>query len=615
MISRLTSESQRLFALVILLTLPVSLLSAEDIEKEAPVFSLGTRPFVVVTAASANRLRDDAALLFDAAGMPDVVDTVLDKLDENVQGLEGLNWDRPAGIMVFLNSVFPPSFEFVAFLPISDMERFQSMMELGTAVMKEDTEVEGRYELITPRRNLQIQIQGEYALIQLPMMDPDPAFDREIPAPDLLVAGLTNQFDVAVSLDVEAVPKATRDLILNLLVSTMSTQIQQRDEEPESQYQIRKSWMEADIQAFRLLFDECRRISFGIDIVEEERVANIDVLVEVREATQLLEEIFASSTKPSYFTPLLSDSSPLSLSWSAVVAERDRERYVGVLEGLKGELSRVVEEQDLGTVPEEGSPLYLALDALQQTAREGHLDVFGQMYRDSNNKLAVVGAIRLEDGEAIAGGLADLLTRLLGKDTIGEIETAFSQHADITFHRIRFRNPDAGALELFGGDPGIIVGAGPRSGWICIGGEDSFDTLKSVMDELAAAYENPIEREIPASLRLVLRVNDLIELVQGAEAAKKEANAAAEVPTEEVVPATTAEAQPGQRPSPANRRDQFRRRREESNKLMQEALAEGDDEIRVEARPIDNGMRIRVRLQEGFLRGVGRIIGQRIAGN
>ncbi|MCA9050065.1 MAG: hypothetical protein KDA89_15115, partial [Planctomycetaceae bacterium] len=345
----------------------------EDSGDSKPLFSLGDRPFALVTAAGVNRVRDEAQFVFDVAGVPDVVDAIMGRLEDNVNGLDGLNWDRPAGVMVFLNSVFPPSFEFVAFLPISDIEHFQSMMELGTAVFRKDSSAEGRYELITPQRNLQIRVEGDYALIQLPIMDPDPAFERDIPSPTTLVTGLTNQFDVAVSLDVEAVPKATRDLILNVMTSTMSTQIQQRDDEPFSQYQIRKSWMEADIDAFKLMFDEIRRFSVGIDVVAEERVANLDVLIEVREATKLLEEIFAASSKPSHFTPILSETSPLSLSWSAVMADRDRERYTGVLDGLKGELSRrISENSELGTVPDESSPLYQALDALKQTVQEGH---------------------------------------------------------------------------------------------------------------------------------------------------------------------------------------------------------------------------------------------------
>ena len=63
--------------------------------------------------------------------------------------------------------------EFVAFLPMTDINQFQSMMELGPVIMREDPLEEGRFELITPRRSIQIRTQGDYAFIQLPPMDPD----------------------------------------------------------------------------------------------------------------------------------------------------------------------------------------------------------------------------------------------------------------------------------------------------------------------------------------------------------------------------------------------------------------------------------------------------------
>ena len=575
---------------------PVTTFARDEDDEPAPLFALGSKPMVVVTAASASRLREEATYMFNTAGLPDAVDAIMEKLDENVKGLKGLDWERPAGIMMYLESVFPPAFEFVAFLPVTTPGEFRSMMELGSVIMRQEPGEEGRYELITARRNLQIRIEGDYAFIQLPMMDPDPAFERDLPDPGALVSALTSQFDVAISLDVESIPKGTRDLVLNMLTSTMSTQMQQRDDEPESTYKIRKSWMEADIDGMKLFFDECRRISFGLNVVSEQRAAHVDVLLDVREGTKMLEEIFASATKPSYFTPIISDTSPISLSWSAVIAERDIERYEGVLEGLKGELARAIEENDLGSIPDDGSPLFHAIAALQETVSEGHLDAFGQFYRDSSEKLVVAGALRVQDGNAISVGLLDLLMRVQGQGDIGQIETGYREHAGVNFHRIEFKNPDAGALKLFGSNPGITFGVGERSIWACIGGDDSFETLTGVMDDLVEAYENPTDHQVPASFRLVAKVNQLIELVQGAEGGDQVA---------EDAPKSAASSER------AKRVEQFRQRRAQSNLLFREALAEGDDEIRLEGRPTENGMRLRVRLDEGFIRGLGRVIATR----
>lgn len=598
---------------------------AQDDDGPTPIFSAGSRPFVYVMAASANRIKDEATYMFDVAGMPDAVNGILGVLDETVNGLSGLDWDRPAGMMVYLNSVFPPSFEVVSFLPVSSVEEFQSMMELGTQVMREEPNEPGRFELITPRRNIQIRIENNYAFIQMPIMEPDPAFDRDLPSPTTMVAGLANQFDLGITLDVEAVPKATRSLLTNVLTSTMSTQMQQRDEEAESTYELRKAWMQADIDAFKLMFDECQKMSFGVNVDSDSRTANIDFVIDVKNGGQLLEEILASSTKPSYFSPLLSDDAPVSLSWSGLMAERDRERYGNALEALKGEVARVVEEDgELGVVPSNGSPLFAALDALQTTAREGYLDMFGQFYNDSDGKLALVGALRIQDGEDVASGLGDVLRRVQEKVHFGKLTIGSSEHNGVAFHRLEIDDVDAGAVEIFGKGAGVTIGAGARTMWVCIGGDKSFDTLTGTMDQLVTAYENPAERQMVSAMRLVVKVNEVITLAKSADEAKDKAKAekaaeekaAAGKATAVVEEETKQVAGSSGRGSEREKRvSQWRERRAAQRELFMEALAEGDDRIELNARPTDHGMRMRASFEEGFIRGVGRMIGSRFSEN
>lgn len=589
----------------------------EDDEVE-PIFSMGKRPFVVVAASSANQLKEKAGFVFESAGYPNAVDAVLEKLDENVNGLNGINWDRPAGVMVFLDSVIPPAFEFVAFLPMSDVGQFRNMMELGPVVMRDVPNEEGRFELITPNRDIQIRTHGDYAFIQLPPMDPDPAFDRELPNPTGLVAGLTGQFDFGVTLDVDAVPKATRDLIFNMISATMSTQMQQRDEEPDAVYAVRDAWQQRDLAGLKLFFEDTQRISLGLNVDTESSTANIDFVIQARNASDFLKEILLSSSKPSYFTPLVSDLAPISVSYSALMAERDREAGAEAVEALKGWLAMTVEQEELGQVPDEGSPLFHGITALKQTVSEGHLDLFSQIYRDANEKIAVVGALRVEDGEAVAAGLQDLLMRLRDQKDIGEIEIAHREHSGVAYHRIAFDNPDAGAYELFGAKPGFMIGGSARSIWFCIGGEGSFDVLKGVMDELVAAYDNPTERVSPAPMSITMHVSDLIELVQGAEAAnRKEREKSLETDEAKFEEVTKELNAPAAKPDERQQRFQeFRERRrkerEQRRDILVETLAEGDDMIHIEFRPVDDGMRIRARFDSGFVRAVGKMIGSGI---
>lgn len=583
----------------------------------APMFGTGTRPIVTLNFASANRLKEQAQFLFDTAETPDAMDSIMETLEENVNGLEGLNWDRPGGIMVFLNSVLPPALEMVAYVPISSVDEFQSMVELGPVIMQKDTKVEGRYELIGPRRNTPVRIQGNYAFIQLPPMSPDPAFERDLPSPVNLVAGLSNEFDVSLSFDVDAVPKPTRDLLFNMLTSFLSTQHQQRDDEPDAVYAVRDAWQKRDIAATKMFFQDAKRFAFGLSLSQEEACANIDIVMEARDASDMLEEMFLSISKPSYFGAIASDDAPVSVLYSTTMAERDAVALADVFDAAKGWLAFQIEQDGIGDIPQEGSPLFQALTALSETARAAHFDMFTQLYQDSSNKLAVVGALRVEDGEAIASGLQDALGRLQGRDGLGDIEIGAKQHAGISFHTIRFEDTPSEAVDIFGSSPGITVGVGARSLWFVIGGEDGFDTLSGVIDQLELSYENPSDSRLVAADRIVVNVGKLREVFESPGGEDEDTKAeVVEKDGEDAAAPDAANKDRGQRNSRGGGRgSEMRRRRQEAGGLFVQALEEGQDRIEISIRPTDQGVRMRAKMDTGFIRGAGRFMNTMVGGD
>lgn len=615
------AHSKRRFSIaaatLALTVLTSSIASAQDSDTSpAPMFGAGTRPIVTLNFASANRFKEKAEFLFETAGTPEALENIMETLEENVNGLEGVNWDRPGGVMIFLNSVLPPSFEFVAYVPISSVEEFQAMVELGPVIMQKDSSEEGRYELIGPRRTTPVRIEGNYAFLQLPPMEPDPAFERDLPSPLNLVGGLSNEFDVSLSFDVDAVPKPTRDLLYNMLVSFISTQHQQRDEEPDAVYAVREAWQQRDIAAIKMFFQDAKRFTLGIGLSEEEACANLDMVMEARDASDMLEEMFLSISKPSYFGAIASDEAPVSVLYATTMAERDASALADVFEAAKGWLAfQIAEKDEFGDVPQDGSPLFQALTALSETARARQFDLFTQLYQDSSDKLAVVGAIRVEDGEAIANGLQDALTRLQGIEALGDMEIAAKEHAGMTFHRIGFKNPPSEAIDIFGNGPGVTLGVGGRSAWFVVGGEDGFDVLSGVIDQLADSYANPSELQQIASGRVIVNVGQLRTIFEGS--GKNRANTEEQNKDEEEKAVAAAPAAGNGRSGRNARggRGEQQRRRQASAALFAEALAEGQDRIEVSIRPTDQGIRVRAKLDTGFIRGAGRFMNSMMGGN
>ncbi|HRA89305.1 MAG TPA: hypothetical protein PK992_14570 [Planctomycetaceae bacterium] len=595
--------------------------AAKD-EKGFTLIEEGTRPLATVTFASANRFVDEARYIFDAAGTPAAFKVVESMLKNSLNDLEGFNRDKPFGVMAYLPAVFPPLPEFIAFVPVDSVEAATKLIEKAPVVISKTSE-EGRYEVIGPNRTFPVLLRDGYAFVPLGDDPPEEALDRPLPNPAQLLASQAQQFDVSVCLDVESLPLATRTLLMNVITTAISTQLQQRDGEPDGAYRIRRTEGQRGLDALNQFVTDCQKVTIGLDVVQEEHAINIDVVIDALEGTKLLKEILQSTERPSYFIPLLDDDAAVSLSMSTMMADRDKTAYIEMMDGLKLEVARLIEENKLGSMPDEDSPISRGLSAIQKSLETGHVDVFSQFYRDSSDKLAIVGAARVEEGDAMGAGILDALARLKDVKEItqaGDLQLGYGEHQGITFHRLTFAQQPPEAVEVFGKDIGLTFGVGARSVWAVLGGEDSYSTLTKVMDKLEEAVQSPQDFRTPPNFRIIANVNQLVEMATLANTAGKKArDARAEAAGAEASAANADASKPSAPTESAsgnagggNRPEAFRsgqaRRRERGRQIFKETLAEGDDRIEIDSRLTETGARIRIRLEEGFVKIFGRVL-------
>ena len=600
-------------------------------EKGFTLIEEGTRPLATVTFASADRFVEEARYIFDAAGTPEAFKIVEDWLSGSLNDLEGFNREKPFGVMVYLPVAFPPLPEFIAFVPVDSVEAATKLVEKAPVVISKTSE-EGRYEVIGPNRTYPILLRDGYAFMPLGNNPPEEALDRKLPNPAQLLASQAQQFDVSVSLDVDSLPIATRTLLMSVITAGISTQLQQRDGEPEGAYRIRKTEGARALDALNQFIMDCQKITIGFDVVQEEHAVNIDFVIDALEGTKLLKEILQSTERPSYFIPLLDENAAVSLSMSSMMADRDKEAYIEMMDGIRMEVTRLIEKNKLGATPDENSPIGKGLSAIQKSLEVGHVDVFAQFYRDSSGKLAIVGASRVEEGDAMGAGLLDAMTRLKDVDEIkqaGTLQIGSGEHQGITFHRLTFAQQPAEAVEVFGKDIGMTVGVGARSVWAVLGGDESYNTLKGVMDQLEESNQTPQEFRTPPNFRVIMNINQLVEMAtiadtvgkKAREAREQAAGAEATTKLENPTPSVLVDSSPGRSSEGGNGGDSGRdarradqaRRRERGGKIFRETLAEGDDRIVIDSRLTETGARLRIRLEEGFVKIFGRLLANGLA--
>lgn len=162
--------------------------------------------------------------------------------------------------------------------------------------------------------------------------------------------------------------------------------------------------------------------------------------------------------------------------------------------------------------------------------------------------------------------------------------------------------------------------------WAVLGGEPSWGTLQAVMDQLEEANQSPQEFRTPPNFRVIVNVNQLVKMATNADTAEKKARElkASKAAAEAALAAPQTPATPESKPAPVvtdpdgnsdpreRRQAAFARRRERGGQIFRETMAEGDDRIEVDSRLTETGARVRVRLEEGFVKIFGRLLASRL---
>ncbi|MCE2796208.1 MAG: hypothetical protein LW816_12855 [Planctomyces sp.] len=633
--------------------LPFSVVQAQSDEPASPLQLIqeGKRPLLTITFSGADRFMAKSKYIFEASEHSEVFGIIENFMKDSMNNLEGFNRGKPFGIMGYLPVAIPPLPEFVAFVPVDSVEAATKLVEKAPVVISKGSE-EGQYEVIGPNRTFPVLMRDGYAFIPLGNQPDKKILERAFPDPADLLAGQAQEFDAAVRLDVESIPVATRTLLYGLINSGISTQLQQRDGEAEGAYRIRRTEGERGLAALKMLFMDCQKITFGVNISEEEQAVNLDMVIDAIKGSQMLKEMFSSTERPSYFIPLLDENAAVSVSISSLMADREKEAYGEMMEGFRMEVARLIEENKLGPVPDENSPIGQAMTAIQKTLQEGHMDIFAQFYRDSAGKLAIVWAGRVQDGEAINAGAMDVLTRLKDIEQVqnmGELQINAGEHHGVMLHRLNFAIQPPEAVAVFGDNVGMTMGMGATAIWGVIGGEESTATLKSVMDKLEEAQATAADQRTPPNFRVIINVNQLVEMAEIAREVsmtrrqEREAAAGAEAALAQTPVDTPAPGAPGAGAAPApgaapaggpgagrgfgrggRGRGGFQpnpaqaaamqRRAEQGRRIAMETLKEGDDRIEIDSRLTETGARLRVRLEQGFVKMFGRLVANGISG-
>ena len=474
--SHMTCLRPRFWLLLLLILgtvcVPQSGLVADDeaAEEEVPP----PNPFAVINAASVDRLLTDVQYVFDLVERPELMDVITGALG-NIKNLEGMDRTKPFGAMFFLDSGLPPTPFPLVYIPVDDEQKLLNTLTFRDNRWKPVSGDPTRYDQISAP-SLHLKFAAGYAFI---CRKGDWILDEPLPEPVSFNETLTSRYDVAGAVRIGSIPQGIRQVFVGFFRGSSEAELQQRDNEPEAAYRLRRANGLQMLEFIEQLLLEGDQLTLGLDASSDTRSAVIEFSLDAQPDSDFADYLTDVSGTASMFHALADDSQPLTVAGTWKLNERDQKAYREYLDIARTELSREISENEpdlpVGAVGR-------MFDALDATLLDGQIDVTFQFIAPEPDRFVILAVAKLVGARTAESGFTEFMTALKARpDTDGTIDLNVSSHAGVTFHRLAGDNASQNDVRMFGGPPTVYLGASDRAVWLAVG-QDQMPELKRSID-------------------------------------------------------------------------------------------------------------------------------------
>ena len=546
--------------------------SPKDKPKQ-PVESLLPKPIVIINFASVERILQDIDLVFELADRPEIAEIASASL-ANVNDLEGIDQNKNLGVEVFLKTGLLPQPVFVSYLPVSKIRSFIETLEAlipgDEERIKKDTKRDDIYIIDGRRGESMIRLQDDYAHMLFRGGETDETLDmiisRDFGNPAQSFQTLTNDYDLAVKLDFSAIPELMRTTFLGFFRTAIETQLQQRDNETEAAYELRRMSGKQNLESIEYMLNEAQELVFGARVDQEQKQGNIDILIKARPNSDLARDIKNVPGKASYFSVITSrENLPVAVSMSMNVARRDRNTYLNFLTYAEKQLAEklLTEEERLQknhSVQQFFAPIKSVID-------KGHMDLFAQLVSTPSKKFALIGGMKVSPSTNLPAALLDLVNRVdqRGGDGV-KIYTNAETVQGIALHQLQpnVKTADDKQNRFLGGVPSLYVGADSQVIWFAMGTEIAVGALNEAIEQINNASPEARKEQRTAPFQAEFHMRPWLSLFSEAE-----------IDQSGIM------------------------------KIFDGAFQKNNDLILITTQPLETGIRTRIQVDEGYLKLLG----------
>ncbi len=522
-------------------------------------------PLLVVNVASLQRLRDNAGTMFESAERKEMTDVVDQWTADTLKETKGIDRSRPFGMMLYLSSDFPPRPLGISYIPVSNLDETLQTLAYGTGTI---VPVDGQSNQHEIRYSEDVKVRTLYRNKYLFLVGPDgndSSLDRNFPDPEKLTARLSSLYDISASFLIKSIPPGMKTLALEAVKSQFQADLQQRDDEPESVYRLRRANGEGWIDLLDKIVNQGNEITIGGRFDDEQKGAHIDVEIAGTKDSKLAKFFQEMSGKRTYFGNLLANPSTFTMSMSWLLEEKQRKLFVTYFEAAQRDLGTDAEKHEVSDLAKIVDPIF---KTLMTSAEVGHLDAFAQLTGTEQGSFVLLAGAKLATSRNLPTQIEQLLQHV--KDNPNGLELAQSLDLGVDaidshpVHRLPINPPGKEGLQMFGESSQLYLYSSPQAIWCAFGGDTALESLKQAI-ETVAQPQAPQQGRNRVPFQFVTHAKNWLSLTDT------------------------------ENPDSVSFTERARASFESDN-----------DAMTVEIRPTDSGLRIRANFESGFISLMGR---------
>ena len=575
-----TRRPRRLGLALLAIVLSVTpLLRAQDTDSKSKALEMKL-PLMVLNFASFDRAREAAGLFLQQGDQTKLDEDFTKWIQGTLKDTAGFDRTKPFGTMFFLKPGLLPGMTSIAYLPVTDKTKaLDTLATVGTAQgkLKPLDGTSDSYEIdygVGPRPKVTVRHMNGYLFILDPMSERE-ELERDLPDPVTLTARLTNRYDLSYAVMIKHVPPAIKTIFREYLKNQIQAQMQQRDNEPDSVYRLRRINGQSSLDLMDRIIQSAEEGTIGGRIDRDSRHAILELEIAGTPDNKLAKYFQDTSGRKSAFANLLEDPATLTVAGSSVFDVKQRKLLEEFFAAAEQDLVDRATSRGQPAIVDAARPLFKAFRA---GAEAGHFDMIFQVKGETAGEYTALAALRVPGGSAFPQQVQAFLERakeLAAEDgsRLEPLEIAAESLEEVPVHRYKVTLPAGGFDRLWGPEPHVYLCVSSQAVWLAFGGDAALPTLRQAVDLSNQPVTPDLDRRSRSPMQFVTHLQKWIALAQEPEDDAPPSGASPEV--------------------------------------LQAAFGSGGDAIRGDMLPTDTGLRLTIEFEEGSVGWLGRVIGLR----